>query len=211
MPSIAEPCGLSQMIAMRYGTLPIVRETGGLRDSVPPFDAINGTGLGFTFANASAGDMLGAIYRSMQAWYDQPDAFAAMRTRAMEADFSWNRSAQEYLDIYHWITGIPTPGSEPPAPTEEPVPVEVSAPVEEPAPAVVSAPVEEPVPVEEKPTPKKRTAAKKSAAPAEKKEPAKKTAPKTKKEAAEKPAAEKKAKTAKATTSKSKSKAAPKE
>jgi len=222
MPSVAEPCGLSQMIAMRYGTLPIVRETGGLRDSVPPFDAINGTGLGFTFANTTADDMLGAIYRSMEAWYDHPEAFAAMRTRAMEADFSWNRSAQEYLNIYHMITGIPTPGSEQP----EPAPAEEPAPVVETAPAIEVPAVEEPAPVE-KPAPKKRTT-KKAAAPAEKKEPvekpaesaeekkpAKKAAPKAKKATAEKPAAEKKtsgtAKTAKSTTTKSKSKSAPKE
>ena len=224
MPSIAEPCGLSQMIAMRYGTLPIVRETGGLRDSVPPFNAIEGTGLGFTFANATADDMLDAIHRSMQAWYDHPEAFTAMRTRAMEADFTWNRSAQEYLDIYHWITGIPVPGSEQP----EVVP-------------------------EEKPAPKKRTTKKAAApaekkttakkAPAEKKEPAKKAAPKTKKAPVEVPAVEEKpvaetpiaeiqpaaeaapspevkpaakktssaTKTAKSTTTKSKSKSAPKE
>ena len=198
MPSIAEPCGLSQMIAMRYGTLPIVRETGGLRDSVPPFDPFNGTGLGFTFANATAGDMLGAVHRSMQAWYDQPEAFAAMRTRAMTADFSWTRSAQDYLDIYHWITGIPTPSSEQPEP----------APVEEPV--VEAVPVAEPAP-EEKPAPKKRTT-KKASATAEKKAPAKKAAaPKAKKETTEKPATEKKVKTTKSTTTKSKSKEAPKE
>ncbi len=121
MPSIAEPCGLSQMIAMRYGALPIVRETGGLKDTVAPFDPANGSGLGFTFANATQEDMLGALYRAMEVWYDHPEDFSAMRKRAMEADFSWTRSAQEYLDIYHNITGIAHPfeaGSS--VPIEEP-------------------------------------------------------------------------------------------
>ena len=149
MPSIAEPCGLSQMIAMRYGTLPIVRETGGLRDSVPPYNAVENSGLGFTFANASAEDLLGAVYRSLQTWYDAPDAFAAMRVRAMQADFSWTRSAQDYLDIYHTVTGIPAV-TETPAPAKKPAARKTAA--KKPA---------EKKPAEKKPAAKK-TAAKKS-------------------------------------------------
>jgi len=101
MPSIAEPCGLSQMIAMRYGTVPIVRETGGLRDSVPPYDSAMDTGLGFTFEGTSASELLNAVRRAVALCQEQPEAFTSLRLRGMEADFTWNRSAQVYLDTYH--------------------------------------------------------------------------------------------------------------
>lgn len=139
MPSKSEPCGLSQMIAMRYGTVPIVRETGGLKDTVQPYEAWRDDGNGFTFANYASGDMLYVIREAVYLYKDYPDAFARLRSRAMESDFSWKRSAGEYLHIYSNITGQPwPPASEEPAPVPEKA--EEAAPAEEPAPAEVSAP-----------------------------------------------------------------------
>ena len=106
MPSIAEPCGLSQMFAMRYGTVPVVRMTGGLLDSVPAYNPEENTGLGFTFGSVDAGDMLGALYRAVGIYYDDKKAWDQLVTRDMEADFSWDRSAQEYVDVYRTITGL---------------------------------------------------------------------------------------------------------
>ena len=106
MPSIAEPCGLSQMFAMRYGTVPVVRMTGGLLDSVPAYNPEENTGLGFTFGSVDAGDMLGALYRAVGVYYDDKKAWDQLVTRDMEADFSWDRSAQEYVDVYCAITGL---------------------------------------------------------------------------------------------------------
>ncbi len=106
MPSISEPCGLSQMIAMRYGTVPVVRMTGGLLDSVPAYNPEENTGLGFTFGSVDAGDMLGALYRAVGVYYDDKKAWDQLVTRDMEADFSWDRSAQEYVDVYRTITGL---------------------------------------------------------------------------------------------------------
>ena len=106
MPSIAEPCGLSQMFAMRYGTVPVVRMTGGLLDSVPAYNPEENTGLGFTFGSVDAGDMLGALYRAVGVYYDDKKAWDQLVTRDMEADFSWDRSAQEYVDVYRAITGL---------------------------------------------------------------------------------------------------------
>ena len=106
MPSIAEPCGLSQMFAMRYGTVPVVRMTGGLLDSVPAYNPEENTGLGFTFGSVDAGDMLGALYRAVGVYYDDKKAWDQLVTRDMEADVSWDRSAQEYVDVYRTITGL---------------------------------------------------------------------------------------------------------
>ena len=106
MPSRSEPCGLSQMIAMRYGTVPIVRETGGLKDSVCPYEAWRDAGTGFTFANYSSADMLHVIREAVSLYRDDPAAFARLRRRAMEQDFSWDRSAGEYLKIYAAVTGL---------------------------------------------------------------------------------------------------------
>ena len=157
MPSKSEPCGLSQMIAMRYGTIPIVRETGGLKDTVQPYEAWRDAGNGFSFRNYASGDMLYVIREAVYLYKDYPEAFGRLRQRAMSCDFSWARSAHDYLRIYSNITGQPMPvaaSEEAPAeaaPVEE-TPVE-AAPVEE-AP-VEAAPVEEaPVeaaPVEEAP------------------------------------------------------------
>lgn len=112
MPSRSEPCGLSQMIAMRYGTVPIVRETGGLKDTVQPYEAWRDAGTGFTFANYSSADMLHVIREAAYLYKDYPDAFARLRRRAMERDFSWNRSAGDYLKIYAAVTGAAAAASE---------------------------------------------------------------------------------------------------
>ena len=193
MPSKSEPCGLSQMIAMRYGTVPIVRETGGLKDTVQPYEAWRDSGNGFTFANYASGDMLYVIREAVYLYKDYPDAFSRLRKRAMKCDFSWARSARDYLRIYANITGQAWPVSEEAPAAEEPAPaVEEAAPAaEEPAPAVEEAApaAEEPAPAaEEKPAKKtagRKPAAKKTAAkkPAEKKPAARKT---TAKKAAEK-------------------------
>lgn len=112
MPSRSEPCGLSQMIAMRYGTVPIVRETGGLKDTVQPYEAWRDAGTGFTFANYSSADMLHVLREAAYLYKDYPDAFARLRRRAMERDFSWNRSAGDYLKIYTAVTGAAAAASE---------------------------------------------------------------------------------------------------
>ena len=105
MPSKSEPCGLSQMIAMRYGTVPIVRETGGLKDTVQPYESWRDAGNGFTFTNYASGDMLYVIREAVYLYKDYPDVFGRLRQRAMQCDFSWARSAREYLGIYAGITG----------------------------------------------------------------------------------------------------------
>ena len=138
MPSRSEPCGLSQMIAMRYGTVPIVRETGGLKDTVTPYEAWRDSGNGFTFANYASSDMLYVIREAVYLYKDYPDAFARLRARAMACDFSWARSAGEYLHIY---SAWPPAGE--PAPANEPVPAEESVPAEEAAPAAAEPPAAE--------------------------------------------------------------------
>ena len=103
MPSIAEPCGLSQMIAMRYGTVPIVRLTGGLKDSVPAYNPTTGTGLGFTFGSITPGDLLGAIDRGLEVYdNDRPNWIGLVR-RGMTTDFSWDQSAAAYEKVYKQV------------------------------------------------------------------------------------------------------------
>ena len=97
MPSKSEPCGLSQMIASRYGTVPIVRETGGLNDSIKPFDGKNGNG--FTFANYNAHDMLHVINMAIRTYHDK-QAWEYLQNKVMTTDFSWNVSAKEYEKLY---------------------------------------------------------------------------------------------------------------
>ena len=121
MPSKSEPCGLSQMIAMRYGTIPIVRETGGLKDTVQPYEAWRDGGNGFTFANYNSSDMLHVIREAVYLYKDYPEAFSHLRKRAMSSDFSWAKSAGQYLRIYSNITGLPSPVKEQP-PFEEAAP-----------------------------------------------------------------------------------------
>ncbi|MBE6851040.1 MAG: glycogen synthase GlgA [Ruminococcus sp.] len=102
MPSQSEPCGLAQMVAMRYGTLPIVRETGGLRDSVK--DDGNGDGYGFTFKTYNAHDMLDACARA-RASYDDEKGWKALMKRAMQCDYSWDASADVYIALYQELCG----------------------------------------------------------------------------------------------------------
>ncbi|HKL73753.1 MAG TPA: glycogen synthase GlgA [Clostridia bacterium] len=102
MPSKFEPCGLSQIIAMRYGSVPIVRETGGLKDTVPPFNHIDGTGRGFTFKTYNAYDMLDAIRRAVVTFEDK-EQWEKVVANAMSGDYSWKVSGKEYLDLYKSI------------------------------------------------------------------------------------------------------------
>ena len=124
MPSKSEPCGLSQMIAMRYGTVPIVRETGGLKDTVHAYQSWNDSGNGFSFENYNAHDMLHVIGEAVSLYKEDAEAFARLRQRAMEGDFSWAKSAREYLNIYCTITGLPMPGEEVVEPVVEEAPEE---------------------------------------------------------------------------------------
>ena len=103
MPSEFEPCGLSQMIAMRYGTLPVVRETGGLRDSVAPYNKFTGEGTGFSFANMNADEMADTLLGACELFWTDKNAWDNLVQNAMAADFSWRRAANDYMDIYHWL------------------------------------------------------------------------------------------------------------
>lgn len=200
MPSLFEPCGLSQMIAMRYGTLPIVRETGGLKDTVIPYNCYTGEGTGFSFAHFNGDEMADAVFRAARLFWDDRAAFNGLVENAMKADFSWKRSADAYIALYHNLhPEIPMPQPKPePEPTPE-TPVEAAAedaaPVEEPKAEekpveepevkaeVASEPVAEPAdaqPVPEDAAPAKKTTAKKAAT---KKTTAKKTVKKAEAEA----------------------------
>jgi starch synthase len=101
MPSLFEPCGLSQLISLRYGTVPIVRETGGLRDTVIPYNQYEGTGTGFSFANYNAHEMLGTINFAKDVYYNHKREWNKLIDRGMAADFSWASSARKYEDIYY--------------------------------------------------------------------------------------------------------------
>ena len=103
MPSKFEPCGLSQIIAMRYGTLPIVRETGGLKDTVQPYNEFTGEGTGFPFSNFNGDEMGDAVFRAARLFWDNRDAWNQLVTQAMRQDFSWTRSADKYLDLYFFM------------------------------------------------------------------------------------------------------------
>lgn len=189
MPSKFEPCGLSQIIAMRYGTLPIVRETGGLKDTVVPYNEFTGEGTGFSFSNFNGDEMGDAVFRAARLFWDNRDAWNQLVTQAMSQDFSWTRSADKYLDLYFFMH----PEIERPAAVvDEPVVVteKVEAEPEPKAESVVEAPAaaEEPK-AEEKP----------AAKPAAKKTTTRKT---TTKKATTTKAAASKTTTAKATTAK---------
>ena len=103
MPSKFEPCGLSQIIAMRYGTLPIVRETGGLKDTVQPYNEFTGEGTGFSFTNFNGDEMGDAVFRAARLFWDNREAWDQLVTQAMNQDFSWTRSADKYLDLYFFM------------------------------------------------------------------------------------------------------------
>ena len=127
MPSQFEPCGLSQMIAMRYGTVPIVRETGGLRDTVLSYNEETGEGNGFTFFNYNAHDMLHTIERAVRYYRDRQDLWHVLQQRGMTGDYSWTHSAGEYMKLYERLFMEKEPKEEQP---EEPNPVVVEIPAE---------------------------------------------------------------------------------
>ena len=105
MPSLFEPCGLSQLMSLRYGTLPIVRETGGLKDTVVPYNEYEGTGNGFSFRNYNAHEMLATVRNAERIYYDKKREWNKMVDRAMAADFSWGNSARQYEEMYNWLIG----------------------------------------------------------------------------------------------------------
>lgn len=155
MPSKFEPCGLSQIIAMRYGTLPIVRETGGLKDTVQPYNEFTGEGTGFSFSHFNGDEMGDAVFRAARLFWDNREAWNQLVTQAMSQDFSWTRSADKYLDLYFFMhPEIERPVAvEAAAAVEEPVAAEAepAATVKEPAAAEAepAAPVKEPAAAEE--------------------------------------------------------------
>ncbi len=179
MPSKFEPCGLSQIIAMRYGTLPIVRETGGLKDTVIPYNEFTGEGTGFSFSNFNGDEMGDAVFRAARLFWDNRDAWNQLVTQAMSQDFSWTRSADKYLDLYFFMH----PEIERPAAVvEAAAEPEVAAEPEPKAEPVVEAPAaaEEPK-VEEKPVeaePEVKAESKAEAAPEPEAKPAAKPAAK---------------------------------
>jgi starch synthase len=106
MPSLFEPCGLSQLIAMTYGTIPIVRETGGLRDTVIPYNEFTGEGNGFSFANINAHEFLFVTKYACDLYRHNKDVWNKLIEEGMKADYSWKHSAEEYAGLYSFITGI---------------------------------------------------------------------------------------------------------
>ena len=103
MPSLFEPCGLSQLMSLRYGTLPIVRETGGLKDTVDPYNEYEGTGPGFSFRNYNAHEMYNTIRYAHSVYVDKRREWNRLIDRAMAADFSWKASADQYAELYNWL------------------------------------------------------------------------------------------------------------
>lgn len=159
MPSKFEPCGLSQIIAMRYGTLPIVRETGGLKDTVIPYNEFTGEGTGFSFSNFNGDEMGDAVFRAARLFWDNREAWNQLVTQAMSQDFSWTRSADKYLDLYFFMhPEIERPAAvvDEPEAAAEPVAVEEPKAEEKPA-------VEAEVKPAAKPAAKKTTARKATA------------------------------------------------
>ena len=213
MPSKFEPCGLSQIIAMRYGTLPIVRETGGLKDTVQPYNEFTGEGTGFSFSNFNGDEMGDAVFRAARLFWDNRDAWNQLVTQAMSQDFSWTRSADKYLDLYFFMhpeierpAAVEEPAAEPevvaepePKADEKPVEAEVKAEAE---PKAEAAPEPEAKPAA-KPAAKKTTTRKTTAKKATAAKAATKTASTTK-------AAATKTTAAKATTTRKRTTAAAK-
>ncbi len=105
MPSLFEPCGLSQLISLRYGTVPIVRETGGLKDTVQPYNEYESSGIGFSFSNYNAHEMLATIRYAEEIYYDRKREWNKIIDRAMLTDYSWNVSASKYREMYDWLIG----------------------------------------------------------------------------------------------------------
>lgn len=210
MPSKFEPCGLSQIIAMRYGTLPIVRETGGLKDTVIPYNEFTGEGTGFSFSNFNGDEMGDAVFRAARLFWDNREAWNQLVTQAMSQDFSWTRSADKYLDLYFFMH----PEIERPAAVAEAVaePVAAEEPKAEEKP-VEAEPVKAESEVKVEATPKPEPEVKPTAKPAAKKTATRKTTAKkttTTKAAASKAATASKATAAKATTTRKRTTAAAK-
>jgi starch synthase len=131
MPSQFEPCGLSQMIALRYGCVPIVRETGGLRDTVLSYNHYNNAGNGFTFFNYNAHDMLFTIRRALRYYHEHHDVWHELQERGMNGDYSWGASAETYLSLYMSILPKAQPDAAAPVPAAEPAPTEAKQDAEE--------------------------------------------------------------------------------
>lgn len=166
MPSKFEPCGLSQIIAMRYGTLPIVRETGGLKDTVQPYNEFTGEGTGFSFSNFNGDEMGDAVFRAARLFWDNREAWNQLVTQAMSQDFSWTRSADKYLDLYFFMhPEIERPAAvEAAAAVEEPVAVEAEPAAHVKEPTVEEPKAEEKTAVEAEVKPAAKPAAKKTTA-----------------------------------------------
>lgn len=207
MPSKFEPCGLSQIIAMRYGTLPIVRETGGLKDTVIPYNEFTGEGTGFSFSNFNGDEMGDAVFRAARLFWDNRDAWNQLVTQAMSQDFSWTRSADKYLDLYFFMhPEIERPAAVEAAAVAEPVAAEKPKAEEKPVEAEpVKADPE--VKVEAAPEPEPEPEVKPAAKPAAKKTTTRKT---TAKKATTTKAAATKTTAAKATTTRKRTTAAAK-
>lgn len=200
MPSKFEPCGLSQIIAMRYGTLPIVRETGGLKDTVQPYNEFTGEGTGFSFSNFNGDEMGDAVFRAARLFWDNREAWDQLVTQAMSQDFSWTRSADKYLDLYFFMhPEIERPAAVVEAATEEPEAVE--------EPKAEEKPVEAEPEVKAEVAPEAEAEVKPDAKPAVKKTTTRKT---TAKEATTTKAAATKTTAAKATTTRKRTTAAAK-
>ena len=218
MPSKFEPCGLSQIIAMRYGTLPIVRETGGLKDTVIPYNEFTGEGTGFSFSNFNGDEMGDAVFRAARLFWDNRDAWNQLVTQAMSQDFSWTRSADKYLDLYFFmhpeierpvaVVDEPEAVAEPVAAEPEPEPKAEEKPVE-----AETAKAEPEVKAEVAPGAEAEAEVKPAAKPAAKKTATRKTTAKkatTTKAAASKTATASKTTAAKTTTARKRTTAAAK-
>lgn len=202
MPSKFEPCGLSQIIAMRYGTLPIVRETGGLKDTVIPYNEFTGEGTGFSFTNFNGDEMGDAVFRAARLFWDNRDAWNQLVTQAMSQDFSWTRSADKYLDLYFFMH----PEIERPAAVVD-EPEAVAEPVAAEEPKAEEKPVEAEPEVKAEVAPEAEAEVKPAAKPAAKKTTTRKT---TAKKATTTKAAATKTTAAKATTTRKRTTAAAK-
>ena len=207
MPSKFEPCGLSQIIAMRYGTLPIVRETGGLKDTVIPYNEFTGEGTGFSFSNFNGDEMGDAVFRAARLFWDNRDAWNQLVTQAMSQDFSWTRSADKYLDLYFFMhpeIERPAAVADEPEAAAEPVAVEEPKAEEKP---VEAEPAKAEPEVKAKVAPEAEAEVKPAAKPAAKKTTTRKT---TAKKATTTKAAAAKTTAAKATTTRKRPTAAAK-
>ena len=161
MPSLFEPCGLSQIMSLRYGTVPIVRETGGLKDTVIPFNEFENSGTGFSFRNYNAHEMMATVRYAERIFYDQKDQWNDLVKRAMKVDFSWNASAEKYEILYDHMLGWYWPRGE--EQVEATQPAEAAELTEVKAEEIKAAEVEEAAPAEKK-APARKTTAKKATA-----------------------------------------------